>query len=182
MPRRILHRLPRAAGVAALLACVGVGALLAVPAALGYKRYVIVGRSMTGTYDRGSLIFDRPVPVGRLRVGDVITYTPPRHDGAVTHRIVWIGRDRSGARAYRTKGDANPAPDPWHFTLHRPTQARVAFAVPYVGYAIGALSLRWVRMALIGLPALLVALAVLAGLWRDAGQEARAARDRSAAA
>ena len=42
-----------------------------------------------------------------------------------------------------------------------------------MGYAFGALGIRWVRMLLIGLPALLVALTVLAGLWRDAGQELR---------
>jgi signal peptidase I len=183
MLRRILHRIPRAAGVAGLLACLGLGALLAIPAALGFKRYVIVGRSMTGTYDRGSLVLDRPVPVAALRVGDVITYTPPGPPGRlgpVTHRIVWIGRDEKGRRAYRTKGDANPVADPWRFTLQRSTQARVAFAVPYVGYAIAALSLKQVRIALIGLPALLVALAVLAGLWHEAGEEARAAREGSA--
>ena len=34
-------------------------------------------------------------------------------------------------------------------------------------------------MVVIALPALLIALAVLGGLWHEAGEEARAARDRS---
>jgi signal peptidase len=32
---------------------------------------------MTGTIDRGSLIFDKVVPAESLKVGDIITYTPP---------------------------------------------------------------------------------------------------------
>ena len=71
---------------------------------------------------------------------------------------------------FRTKGDANPVKDPWTFTLSRPTQARVVFHVPYVGFALAALADRKLRMVLIGVPALLVALSVLAGLWREAGE------------
>jgi signal peptidase I len=72
-----------------------------------------------------------------------------------------------GQRVLRTKGDANRVPDPSNpFVLHRGEQARVAFHIPYVGYALGALSERKVRMAVIGLPALLIALLTLAGLWR----------------
>ena len=36
-----------------------------VPALLGYQRYVITSGSMTGTYDRGSLVFDKVVPTSR---------------------------------------------------------------------------------------------------------------------
>jgi signal peptidase len=150
-------------------AAIGLAALLLVPAALGMQRYVIVSGSMTGTYDKGSLVFDKAVPVADLRVGDVITYQPPaggpRH--LVTHRIAWIGRDRNGGRAFRTKGDANAIADPWRFTLGRPTQARVAFSVPYVGYALAALSIPKLRMILVGLPALLIGLAVAVQLWRE---------------
>ena len=77
---------------------------------------------------------------------------------------------------FRTKGDANPVKDPWTFTLSRPMQARVAFHLPYVGYLLAALAERKVRMILIGVPALLIALSVLAGLWREAGEAAAEAR------
>jgi signal peptidase len=169
-----LHRLRQAVSLLGLTACLALAAGVLVPALLGYQRYVITSGSMTGTYDRGSIVYAEDVPTASLRVGDVITYRPPRPAGngrLVTHRIVWIGRDRRGARAFRTKGDANLAPDPWRFTLDHPTQARAAFHVPYLGYALAALALRQVRMLAIGLPALLVALAVLARLWREAGAE-----------
>lgn len=152
-------------------------AMLLVPAALGMQRYVIVSGSMTGTYDKGSLVFDKPVPVADLRVGDVITYQPPAAGphNLVTHRIAWIGRDRDGGRAFRTKGDANRVADPWRFTLHQPMQARVSFSVPYVGYALAALSIPRLRMIIIGLPALLIGLAVAVQLWRDPEPVAEAA-------
>ena len=166
-----------ATGVALLLA-----ALMLLPPLFGLHRYVLVGSSMEPTIHRGSVIFDQVVPVASLRIGDVVTYTPP--PGAqgpvahpVTHRIVWVGRDRFGARALRTRGDANRVADPWRFTLHAATQARETFAIPYIGYAIAALSLRPVRMALIGVPALLIALGIMVSLWQDAGEEVRRRRE-----
>jgi len=162
--------------VAAVLAA----ALVLVPSLLGYQRYVITSGSMTGTIDRGSLIFDKVVPASSLKVGDIITYTPPASSGVnepVTHRIVWAGHDRLGRPAFHTKGDFNPAPDPWKFVLERPTQAREAFHIPYVGFALAALTDRHLRILIIGLPALLIALAVMAKLWQDAGEDLRRERE-----
>ena len=51
----------------------------------GFQRYVITSGSMTGTYDRGSLVFDRVVPTSSLREGDVITFTPPARPGRSRH-------------------------------------------------------------------------------------------------
>jgi signal peptidase len=163
-------------GAAATVLCIALAAILLIPAALGYQRYVIVSGSMTGTYDRGSIVFDKEVPVGDLKVGDPITYQPPpgaSPEKLLTHRIVWIGRDSKGSEIFRTKGDANETADPWTFTLDKPEQAKVAFSVPYVGYLLAALSIPWVRMLAIAIPAVLVALLILAGIWRDAGEEAR---------
>jgi signal peptidase len=170
----------------ALAACIALAASVLVPAALGYERYVITGKSMAGTYDRGSIVYARTVPVEALRRGDVITYAPPggrAGSGLVTHRIVWTGRDRRGRPVFRTKGDANRAVDPWRFSLPHRTQARAAFGIPWLGYALAALSVREVRIVAIGLPALLVAIATLAGLGAELGrlQRAReAAPDRAA--
>lgn len=149
-----------------MLACV-LGVLMLAPVVVGLDRYVITGASMGDAIPKGSIAYTRSVPVADLRVGDVITYSPPAGSGPagkVTHRIVWVGRGASGARAFRTKGDANTSPDPWKFELHRATQAQVVGHVPYAGYPIAALSLRWVRMLVIGLPAALIALAMLASL------------------
>lgn len=167
--------LSRLGGAVLVAAALALGLCVLVPALLGFQRYVITSGSMAGSYDRGSLIFDRVVPTSSLRAGDVITFRPPGQAALVTHRIVSV-RSVRGQRVLRTKGDANPAPDAWGaFTLHGAEQARVAFHVPYVGFAIAALGDRRVRMPLIGGPALLIALVTLAGMWRTSGAQPRSA-------
>lgn len=151
---------------------VNLGLLLTVLAALGFilpslmglQRYVIMGGSMDGTYDLGSVVFEEVVPVAELRVGDVITYVPPAESGIdtlVTHRITAIDGTQ-----LRTQGDANAEVDPWTFELTAATQPRVVAHAPYVGFAFMALADRGTRMALIGIPAGLVALLALVELVR----------------
>jgi signal peptidase len=174
-PKSPRKRFGTALATALCAACLALAGLMLLPSLLGYQRYVITSGSMTGSYDRGSVVFDKVVPVADLEVGDAITYTPPPGSGPsgrITHRIVWIGSDQFGRQALRTKGDANPAPDPWTFTLDGATQARVAFHVPYVGYLLSFLAIRQARMVLIGLPALLIAFAVLLGFRREVRNEA----------
>lgn len=173
-----LKAMRTAAVTLAAAVCLALGAATLVPTALGLDHYVIVGGSMAGTIDRGSVVFDEQVPVNALRQGDVITYTPPSEasaadsTGLVTHRIFSI-RTANGHRVFRTKGDANRTPDPWTFTLDQPRQAKVIGHVPYIGYALAALEIRWVRMLAIGVPALLVAISVLAGMVAEARTERR---------
>jgi signal peptidase len=158
-------------GLCLVVAVLALGFIL--PALFGLQRYVITGGSMSGTYDLGSVVFEENVPVEDLRVGDVITYVPPAESGIdtlVTHRIV----ERDGD-TLRTQGDANPDVDPWTFQLDGDTQNRVAFHVPYVGYAFIALGDRPTRMAVIGLPALVIALyslVELVGVLRRRPEEA----------
>jgi signal peptidase len=180
-PTRPRRRLGSAVATVLCAACLALAGLMLLPGFFGYQRYVITSGSMTGTYDRGSVVFDEVVPVSDLKVGDAITYTPPPGSGPsgrITHRIVWIGSDHFGRRALRTKGDANEVPDPWTFTLDGAKQARVAFHVPYVGYVLSVLAIGQARMLLIGLPAVFVALAVLAAFRRDARRSAAAQETR----
>ena len=173
----LASRARRVLGGLALVAGLGLAALLLVPSLLGYQRYVITGQSMTGTIDRGSLVFDEIVPVEDLKVGDIITFEPPKPLGPnrlVTHRIVWRGEAPDGRLGFRTKGDNNPNEDPDPFVLREAQQARVAFHVPYLGYGLAFAADRRNRMILIGLPALILAVAILANMWREAGVEAAA--------
>ncbi|WP_341927550.1 hypothetical protein [Nocardioides psychrotolerans] len=127
------RRLSARARVLLALGIVGPVTLLALlPTMFGLERYVVAGDSMSGGIERGSVVFERRVPVGDLRVGDVITYERPESadsEGLVTHRIEWI----EGARL-QTRGDAEESPDPWLVALDRPTMPRVVVTIPYVGY------------------------------------------------
>ena len=158
-----VRRLGRLAVNAALLLTVLAAAAWMVPAFFGYERYVITGGSMSGTFEKGSVVFEKPVPVEDLKVGDVITYLPPPDAGTshlVTHRIVRMTPGEHGT-VLRTKGDANDGVDPWRFSLVSDTQPVVEYAVPHVGHAMIALADRETRMLLVGAPAALVALIAL---------------------
>ena len=153
-------------------ALVFVVAAIVIPGLLGLQRYVITGGSMTGTIPKGAVIYSRITPVAQLKVGDIITFNPPGVSGAVTHRIVAVETGPDGRPAFQTKGDFNETADPWNpVTLNEPQQARYVFQVPVLGYVLAALSMRTVRIALIGLPAVLIALSLLWSLWREAGEE-----------
>jgi signal peptidase len=174
--RRLARRAGRLALNCAFAAMIASVLIMLVPALLGFQRYVILTGSMTGTYDRGSIVFDRPIPTADLKVGDPITYSPPpgfTSQTRVTHRIWWIGRGANGERVYRTKGDANKHPDVWEFMLNQSTQDVVVFHIPDVGYVFTLLSLRDFRIALLGLPAIVIALMTLRALWIEGGKEAR---------
>jgi signal peptidase len=113
-----------------------VSILVLLPIGLGLDRYVMSGDSMdsgAGTgIPQGSVVFERDVPVGDLRRGDVITYHPPASSGVgglVTHRIVQIG-----PQGIVTRGDAEPAVDPWLFDPPDATVPRVVYTLPWVGY------------------------------------------------
>lgn len=113
-----------------------VSILVLLPIGLGLERYVMSGDSMdsgaAGGISQGSVVFERAVPVGDLRVGDVITFRPPAGagvDGLVTHRIVGIGTD-----GIRTRGDAEALRDPWVLHPEEPTLPRVVYTLPWIGY------------------------------------------------
>jgi signal peptidase I len=161
------------------VAAVVVAAIL-LPAALGLQRYVITGASMTGTIDRGSIVYARLAPVRALEVGDIITFAPPGQAKPITHRIVSI-TVKEGQRLFNTKGDFNQAVDPWTITFPQPRLAKYAYHIPYLGYFLGLLSVRSVRMGLIGLPALVIAISLLWSLWKSAGEEVRAEKTARAA-
>jgi signal peptidase I len=148
--------------------------LFAVPRLAGYRTFVVIGRSMTGTISIGSLIYSDPVPVESLRVGDIITFQPPEMDEVVTHRIVAITRASDGTQRISTQGDAVPNRDPWQFKPLTADLPRYVFAIPVLGYAVGLLSLPLVRMLVFALPAIIIALVVLTRLWRQSGEEAAA--------
>jgi signal peptidase len=185
-PARVRSRARRLARTAAggigrivLVAAIALLAATYAPSLLGYHRYVLVGHSMEPHIHRGSLVFDRVVPVSGLRRGDAITYVPPGLTRLVTHRIVSV-RLLDARRVFRTKGDNNPVPDPRPFTLDDRTQARFAFAIPYAGWVFMVLADPAARLWIAVLPAILLALWAAAGLWRQGGELLRE-QDRAAA-
>ena len=175
--RRIADGLFAVAVVAALAFAL---LLIVYPKARGYETYVITGRSMTGAIGRGALIYSKPMPVTELKVGDIITFTPPDTEKPVTHRLIAVDRNDGGQLVFRTQGDNVPSADPWHMTPSTPTTPRYVAQIPYLGYAIAAFSLPLGRVLLLVLPAVIVAVGILRKVWTDAGAELAAEAERGA--
>jgi len=137
-----------------------VSILVLLPIGLGLDRYVMSGDSMdsgtAGGISQGSVVFERAVPVGDLRVGDVITFRPPAGsgaDGLVTHRIVSVGPE-----GIRTRGDAEPVRDPWVLHPREATLPRVVYTLPWVGYGYLVIFHPISRLLMVGSAVLLVLL------------------------
>jgi signal peptidase len=131
----------------------------------GYRPVAVYSGSMRPTIPVGGLAVDRTIAARDVRVGDVITFDDPYVKGRmVTHRVVSVIPAAQGL-AYRTKGDANPARDPWTIRLNGQV-GRVAFSVPGAGYVLVYAHTREVRSALICLASLLVLVGLLRRIWR----------------
>jgi len=157
---RPLPRLVSALTTVVTIVATLIGLVLLVPGLLGFDRYVVTGASMSGTIERGSIVFTREVAVTALAVGDVITYIPPTDSGIdhlITHRISAIELGET-AVVFRTQGDANASVDPWAFSLDASSQARVEFTISALGFVFIALADPETRILALGIPAGLVAL------------------------
>lgn len=164
---------------AALLAGVVAAALalVVVPKAAGAVPLTVLAGSMSGTFEPGSVVVVRPVPVETLRIGDVVTFQERSGDPTlVTHRIVSIALAGDGTRRFVTQGDANGAPDP-EPVLEAQVRGRVWYAVPLAGHVATALDPGHREVALRAVAAMLLVYggyALAAGAWgrRRGGAEA----------
>lgn len=107
------------------------------PPAFGLSRYTVTDDAMSGTMERGSAVFAKPLSVVDLEVGDVITYPVPTSSGSelVTRRIADIE-----AGVIWTRGDNTGVLDPWTLTSDQSTQALAVMDVPYAGYVYDSLA------------------------------------------
>jgi len=99
---------------------------------------VILTESMTGTFDRSSLVFVEGIPSDdvfyRISEGSVIHFVS--HTGVeYIHRVVDITYDPYGERQYITQGDAAYLVDP--FPVPQSSVKGIAHSyLPYIGYPI----------------------------------------------
>jgi len=180
MRQRLGKIAKRTAGLVSGLAVLGAVAY-AVLFLAGYRPVVVYSGSMEPTLAVGSLALVERVPSAQVRVGDVLTFADPAQPGRlVTHRVVEAVERPEGGLAYRTKGDANTHRDPWAIAL--PEDAgRLAFDVPYVGYALWYAKTREARTALVLVLASLVLTLLLRAIWRREDEPVEPAQEPTAA-
>ncbi len=156
----------------------------------GRPVYSVTSGSMTPTFDAGDLIVDNPITAtvaANLHKGQIITFnaTPSAVGGAplvITHRIYAVVKGPVVAGVptvqYRTKGDANNAPDQ---TLVAPSSILGLYQgqrVPFGGYVLSTLHQPMTFVILIMIPVVYLVFEEIRKRWIALG-EADAARKRA---
>jgi signal peptidase len=122
------------------------------PMVLPFQVFSVLSGSMAPGIPTGSIVVVTRVPADEVKVGDVITFQPPGRSNFVTHRVQTL-ETGTGLPVVTTKGDANPAADPWTLTL-RGSGWRYLFSVPFAGYFLVAAQSGVGRLALVLVPGL----------------------------
>ena len=120
-----------------------------------YKIFSVQSGSMSPTILTGNLVV--VMPQQDYQVNDVVTIRGENDPKvSVTHRIVEISEDKDlKLTSYRTKGDANNAPDPELVRKER-VIGKAMFQIPYLGYVIAFAQTQTGLILLIIIPATLI--------------------------
>ena len=101
---------------------------------VGLTPYVVLSGSMEPTYHTGSLIYVKKVDPFTIEAGTPITFMLDE-DNIATHRVVEVVPDETDSTVvrFRTKGDANDAPD-GSLVHYKNVIGTPVFSIPYLGY------------------------------------------------
>ena len=146
----------RALASAATTAVLGACLLMVVGGAaslLGLCRAdVVLTGSMRPAFSPGSVVLAVRSSAEAVEAGDVIVYLPPAQPDSVpvAHRVVAVQRDAStGTKTLLTKGDSNPAPDPWGAVTPAGPVWVVKADVPLIGHLAAGVKAQRTALALL---------------------------------
>jgi len=138
------------------------------PNVAGYQMYIVIGGSMSPTFEAGSLAFVKPVPPEDIDAGDVITFRSANNpDSITTHRVVQV-HNEGGEISFITRGDANDEDD--SPVLAENVIGRVAYTIPYAGYLMNFSRSRNGLLALVIIPGILIIIFEIRNLFRYAAE------------
>jgi signal peptidase I len=152
----------------ALVAVIAIGQLTG-----AWRLAPVLSGSMEPNVPKGAMVVAEPADVHDLRVGDVMLFNAPiEGHPPVVHRIHEI-LEVEGQPAFRTKGDANNAPDAWTIRLRSHTVWRVAHVIPDAGTLVALLHEADLRVTVLVLGVGLMTMTGLVAIWRDGQTTAR---------
>ena len=143
-------------------------AAVTVPLAFDMRPLTVLTGSMRPAIDPGDMVVDEEIRGDQIRVGDIITFQEPRGERTITHRVRNVTINEGQARV-TTQGDANDKPEKWEIPVGG-SVGRVAYTVPKIGYPVTWSRSRDGRLALISIPALILALWAMVKIWRPSEQ------------
>lgn len=169
--------------VAAILLSIGAGwAVLTAepnrpPTLFGNSFMVVISGSMEPKMPVGTLLLSHQVAPSQVEEGDIITFygTVGSTTGIITHRVVEKQGTGDGAVLY-TKGDANPIEDPNPVTREN-LIGKVVWQSLLLGKLVALLRQKYVYLALVLIPLLVILLSNATKLVRLAKAEIRQAEE-----
>jgi signal peptidase len=161
-----LSRLARVAAVSvALGVAIGGFAVVVAPALLGGRSLTVMSGSMEPALRVGDVVVNSRVRPADARVGDIVTFSDPEGTGKlITHRVRRL-RIVDGTAHVVTKGDNTNAVERWDVPADG-SLGRVEYRVPLLGFLVFWLHGALASVALIVVPALLLAAFELRRIWR----------------
>ncbi len=111
---------------------------------------LVASNSMEPTISTGDIIVVKSIDSSQIRLGDVIVYQKSLSEFIILHRVVCIVTSTGSSCSpgfylyincyvppcYYTKGDNNPAPDPWVVLSSEIRGVWTGFRVPYIGMSL----------------------------------------------
>lgn len=136
----------------------------ALPLALGDRSYVVRSGSMSPAVDTGDVVVVEPIAPLDAEVGQIVTFENPEANGDLTsHRAIMITQRGDNVR-FTTKGDANTGTEQWRVPIESQI-GKVLYRVPMLGFVSVWIQTPVGRVALVIIPALLLAATALARIW-----------------
>lgn len=122
----------------------------------------VLSPSMVPTFHPGDLVITKPEPAKDIKVGQIVALPVPAEPSQrYVHRIISVAM-KDGEPVVKTKGDANPAPEPFSLRIDSPTVPLVVATVPEVGRLSVLLQHSTLRLAVIAI----TMIAIMLAAWR----------------
>ena len=120
----------------------------------------LLSGSMSPNLPVGSIVITQQVATTELHAGQIVKLPLPDSSAQYVHRIISTNSGELGVQL-TTKGDNNPAQDPWTLEVTSKETPVVIASIPLVGYLTAFTGNFWVQMGLVGLVALLIGSALV---------------------
>ena len=143
---------------------IGLVVAVTVPTLFDMRPLTVLTGSMRPAIEPGDMVVDEQIRGDQIRVGDIITFQEPRGERTITHRARKVSISDGQARV-TTQGDTNDKPEKWEIPVGG-SVGRVAYTVPKIGYPVTWSHSTTGRLALVSIPALILAFWAMWRIWR----------------
>jgi signal peptidase I len=159
-------RLVRVGAVSvAIGVAIGIFGVVVAPSLFGGRSLTVMSGSMEPALGVGDVVINSRVSPAEVRVGDIVTFNDPEGTGKlITHRVRQL-RIVDGTAKVVTKGDNTNAVERWDMPATG-SLGRVEYHVPLLGFLVFWLHGPFASLALIVIPAVLLAGLELWRIWR----------------